>query len=233
MFWVMLSLPLQHHRSAILVPANAPDSLPTASHRDISDLATIHSVSALSDEQRYHILTHSAPKLREYPTNSQKRRFQPHWSELFPWISYSISVDGVFCAPCFLFSKARLNSEFVSTPFRNWKNATGASRGALNRHSTATTHQQCVEQAAGFKGVVEKRAHSIKSQLSEAYDQQVQANRAALLSIVDSIQFLVRQGLGLRGSNWDKGAKREDGNFSSVLDLLSKYSPELESHILH
>ena len=139
----------------------------------------------------------------------------------------------MFCAPCFLFSKARLNSEFVSTPFRNWKNATGASRGALNRHSTATTHQQCVEQAAGFKGVVEKRAHSIKSQLSEAYDQQVQANRAALLAIVDSIQFLVGQGLGLRGSNWDKGAKREDGNFSSVLDLLSKYSPELESHILH
>ena len=37
----------------------------------------------------------------------------------------------------------------------------------------------------------------------------------------------------MRGSNWDKGAKREDGNFSSVLDLLSKYSPELESHILH
>ena len=52
--------------SNVLVPANAPDLLPTASHRDISDLATIHSVSALSDEQRYHILTHSAPKLREY-----------------------------------------------------------------------------------------------------------------------------------------------------------------------
>ena len=92
--------------SNVLVPANAPDLLPTASHRDISDLATIHSVSALSDEQRYHILTHSAPKLREYPTNSQKRCFRPHWSELFPWI---ISVDGVFCAPCFLFSKARLS----------------------------------------------------------------------------------------------------------------------------
>jgi hypothetical protein len=125
----------------------------------------------------------------------------------------------VFCAPCFLFSKAR-NSEFVSTPFCNWKNATGASRGALNRHSSSHTHQQCVELAAGFRGVVEKRADSIKSQLSEAYDKQVQANTAALLAIVDSILFLVKQGLGFRGSNWDKTSKREDGNFSHLLHVL-------------
>ena len=37
----------------------------------------------------------------------------------------------------------------------------------------------------------------------------------------------------MRGSNWDKSAKREDGNFSRLLDLLSKYSPELKSHLLH
>ncbi len=37
----------------------------------------------------------------------------------------------------------------------------------------------------------------------------------------------------MRGSNWDKSAKREDGNFSHLLDLLSKYSPELKSHLLH
>ena len=122
----------------------------------------------------------------------------------------------MFCAPCFLFSKARLNSEFVSTPFHNWKNATGACRGALNRHSTSQTQQQCVELAASFKGVVEKRVDSIKSQLSETYDKQVQANTAALIGIVDSIQFLVKQGLGLRGSTWDKSA---DGKFSHLLYL--------------
>lgn len=61
-------------------------------------------------------------------------------------------------------------------------------------------------------GVVEKSAISIKSHLSEAYGKQVQANTAALLAIVDSILFLVKQGLGLRGSNWDKISQREDGN---------------------
>ena len=85
-------------------------------------------------------------------------------------------------------------------------------------------------QAAGFKAVTEKKDDSIKSQLSEAY-KQAQANTTALLAIVDSIQFLIKQGLGLRGSNWDKIAKKEDGNFSSPLDFLSSYSPELKSHI--
>ena len=42
----------------------------------------------------------------------------------------------------------------------------------------------------------------------------------------------VKQGLGLRGSNnWDKSAKREDGDFLSLLDFLSSYSPELKSHV--
>ena len=152
------------------------------SHLDISDLATV------ADEQMYQILTNIGPKLKECPANSQKWCYQPHWSELFPWVRYSVSADGAFCAPCFLFSKARINSEFVPTPFRNWKNATGASRGALNRHSASHTHQQCVEQAASFKAVMEKKADSIKFQLSEAYDKQVQDTTTAFLAIVDSIQ---------------------------------------------
>lgn len=199
---------------------------------DITDLGTVSTPSSLSHEQKYQILTNISPKLKEYPVNSQKRRFQPQWCESFPWIRYSVSVDGVFCAPCSLFSRAR-NSEFVATPFCNWKNATGATHGSSNRHSSSHTHQQCVEQAASFRGVVEQKADSIKSQLSVAYDKQVQINTAALLAIVDSILFLIKQGIGLRGSNWDKPSKREDGNFSHLLDFLSKYCLELQSHIAH
>ena len=94
--------------STTLTVPTSTQSLPT-----LSDLAVVSSPASLSDEQKYQILTNVGSKLNKYPTNSQKRRFQPHWCELFPWIRYSVSesVDGVFCAPCFLFSKARLNSE--------------------------------------------------------------------------------------------------------------------------
>ena len=88
-----------------------------------------------------------------------------------------------------------------------------------------------MEQAVSFIAVMKKNKQSIKSQFSEAYDKQVQFNTRALLWIINSIEFLVKQGLGLRGSNWDKGSKREDGNFTSLLNFLSRYSADLKSHL--
>ena len=59
--------------------------------------------------------------------------------------------------------------------------------------------------------------------------EQIELNMTTV--IIDSIQFLVKQGLALRGSNWDKAANSEDGNFTSLLELMRKYSPQLKSHL--
>lgn len=197
---------------------------------DSSDLALI-SCHVMTDEQKYQILKCSPTQPKEYPINSQKRRFQPKWMQEFPWIRYSVSADGIFCAPCLLFSSARFNSEFVTAPFRDWKNAVGTARGTLNRHSSSQNHIQCQERAIAFIAVMEKRKLSIKSQLSSVYDNQVQKNAKALVAIVDIIQYLVRQGLALRGHTWNKETKREGGNFSTMVDFVAKYSPELSSHL--
>ena len=49
-----------------------------------------------------------------------------------------------------------------------------------------------------------KKELSIRARLSEKYDRQVQINTKA---IIDCIQFLVKQGLGLRGNERDKDRK--------------------------
>ena len=126
----------------------------------------------------------------------------------------------MFCAPCFLFSKTHFNSEFITSPFCDWKNVTGASRGALNRHSLSQGHLQCVEQAVTFIAVMERKKPSIKSRLSDSYDKQVQQNTKALISIIDVIQFLTKQGLALRGPTWNKSTRRENGNFTTLIDLM-------------
>ena len=78
---------------------------------------------------------------------------------------------------------------------------------------------------------MEKRRQSVTSQLSKSYDAQVQRNTKALLSIIDALQYLIKQGLPLRGHNWDKDKKREDGNFSMLIDLLAKHCSELDVHL--
>ena len=124
------------------------------------------------------------------------------------------------------------NSEFIKEPFRDWKNATGALRGCLNRHNASLNHLQCVEKAANFLAVMDKNRLSIKSQLSNEYEKQVQVNTRALLAIIDVIQFLANQGIALRGHHWNKVTHRENGNFSTMIDFLANYSTELRSHIL-
>ena len=41
----------------------------------------------------------------------------------------------------------------------------------------------------------------------------------------------MKQGLGLRGSDWDKRTKRDNGNFSRLIDFLSEYNTELKSQL--
>ena len=133
-------------------------TLTVSGQGDCNDLATVSChVNELTDEQKYHILTSRPAQLKEYPINNQKRRFQPKWVQEFQWIRYSASTDGVFCAPCLLFSSARFNSEFITTPFCDWKNAVGTSRGTLNRHSSSRSHLQCLEQAVTFIAVMDKK----------------------------------------------------------------------------
>ena len=47
------------------------------------------------------------------------------------------------------------------------------------------------------------------------------------------LQFLTKQGLALWGHTWNKDTKRESGNFTTLIDLMAKYSSELHSHVLN
>ena len=220
------------------LPVSAPDSasdLPTAESKESSscrDLATIKSRDDLNEHQRYSILTNKSVDLKSYPVNDQKRHYQHRWTENFEWICYSRSTGGIFCAPCFLFRDYHYNGEFVTTPFRDWKNATGKSQGSLYRHSTSSCHQQCLQQAVALISMVEGRSKSIKSHLIKSYDQQIEKNTKALLSIIDVIQYSIKQGLALR-SNWSKVTKQENGNFRMLVDRIAHYNPDLQDHLLH
>lgn len=202
---------------------------------DYIDIATISNRETLSDERRYLILTKRDLPHRNYPTNSQNRRFQRGWVEQYEWIRYSVSVDGIFCGPCFLFSNcpAHSNTEFSKTPFKDWKNASGGCRGALNRHAVSQTHLQCVDRAVSFIAVREKKQPSVVSLLDRSYDSQAEKNTRALLAIIDSTQFLIKQGLALRGHSWYKDINRESGNFSTLIDFVANYSPDLKQHLQH
>ncbi|KAJ8301791.1 hypothetical protein KUTeg_020778, partial [Tegillarca granosa] len=165
-----------------------------------------------------------------YPT-SDGRKYSQTWENKFPWLHYSKSKDAAFCIECILFGQPSSTDVFCSKGFKDWKNASGIKRGMLLSHNNSQCHQQSAARTHNFKTISSGEKKDILSSLSQSYEENVTRNREILLSIIDTIIVLSQQNIPLRGHNWDKQAKREDGNFARFLRWKSENVPLLKTHI--
>lgn len=63
------------------------------------------------------------------------------------WMRYSVSVDAVYCAPCFLFSNDPKEKTFSRTPVSDWKNF----GSLILRHTrSGSPHNHCMSLADHF-----------------------------------------------------------------------------------
>ena len=174
------------------------------------------------------------PDTHCFPKNSQGRRYNSAWEKQYNWIRYSVDQDGVYCSVCFAFASlegaVNGNTEFVSMPFRDWKNACGEKRGAFPKHTHSNSHQTMLERADNFISVSKQTTPSIQQSISDTYRRKIEQNRAALLSIIDIIVTLGRRGISLRGT-WDKTISKEDGNFLHFVDWKSRFDQTLDLHL--
>ena len=70
--------------------------------------------------------------------------------------------------------------------------------------------------------VIVPQCWDIKEMQNESTASQMELNRRCLVKIVETLQFLAREGLALCGDNSD-----DDSNFMQTLKLLSKDIPQL------
>ena len=106
-----------------------------------------------------------------------------------------------------------LDSTFV-TGFCNWKDATRC----FNRHEGTTAHKA----AADFTIKIPAGTSDLGNMLSKAHAQQTASNRHYLIKVAESIKFLSRQGIALRGDGTES-----DSNFMQLLHLRALDDPEI------
>ena len=81
---------------------------------------------------------------------NQYRSFNPDWFKRFGWLHYDISKDAAFCFVCIKalskgqISTGNVESAFVKTGFRNWKEALEKDRGLL-KHQQSSAHNHAVQ----------------------------------------------------------------------------------------
>ncbi|XP_076057336.1 zinc finger MYM-type protein 1-like [Oratosquilla oratoria] len=101
----------------------------------------------------------------------------------FPYMSYSVKDDCVFCTACSIFAKSSAAVPFIREGHSDWSNI----MRHAERHNKSPIHLSAVSDALAFKHICDGKNLSIKQSLSKAYAEQVARNRAALVSIVKII----------------------------------------------
>ena len=164
------------------------------------------------------------PKKFSFPTRSfgkqgETRSFKPGWFDSWPWLDYREVSDSVLCFYCShancsnLLNKAlysKRDESFVSKGFVNWKDACASFR----KHELTGYHVDAVR-------VVTKPQPDVGEMLSKQHSKEKKLNGRMLLVIIQTLQFIGRQGIACRGH------QDEESNFIQILKLRGHDQPEV------
>lgn len=162
----------------------------------------------LKDKDGRHF--HSSWYFRTHPDGTNTKR---------NWLSYSPSVNKLFCLDCILFGKKSARA-WVKEIFSHWKN-TGI---AILNHETSNAHIE-----ASMKIKLRESVLPLIPSLEENRKSNIALNREIVKQLISVTVFLGRHCLPFRGhrEGWTDQLR---GNFKDLV-LLSEHSPALASHV--
>lgn len=124
------------------------------------------------------------------------RKFLPTWYDKYQWLTLCVKRCKVFCSYCryarehnLITFATRGDLAFSIVGFDNYKKA----MEKFLHHEGSSSHQEAVMKCNAIS------APSIRSRLSSLLCEQQQHRRSGLLKQLQAMQFLLRQGLALRG----------------------------------
>ena len=150
--------------------------------------------------------------------DTHNRHFRYQWYSQFDWLEYSPSANKAFCFACRVFGRTGQQHEaFVSTGFHNWKTALEKFRvhQCTSAHKTAVLTWRTAERTRNNPetNVVTLVNHQTKNEVDE--------NRRYLKDIIETLIFLGRQGISLRGHR-ENSESLNKGNFLELLAFRAK-----------
>lgn len=152
----------------------------------------------------------------KHGSKTQTRSVKACWFVQYPWLTLCESRNTLFCFYCtsahrkkLLFSKRE--SAFFSSGFSNWKNALDK----FAKHESSNVHSEAVSK------IRSATTTNVGAVLNTSHRQQQLVRQRMLLKQLQSLRYLVRQGLPMRGHD-DK-----EGNLFQLLLMQSTDDREM------
>lgn len=227
----------------------ASDHLHRAFYHDIGKVIG----KTISDFDKYELLTNHwiPPGNYAYPYSEhnkrgkiEKRYASKNHLDSFEWLVLSDTKKGFFCKYCPLFTPGLTGGfkknvslqKLVSQPLTSFSKLLGKD-GYLKIHSNNDYHNAAVQFGQDFLRTYKNPEKEISNQVFSHRLQLVEENRKKLVPIVESIIFLGRQNVPLRGHR-DNGqflfeeTNNNEGNFRELLKFRVKSGDtDLENHL--
>lgn len=141
------------------------------------------------------------PKKFQFPKKrygSQNRAFQPTWFDNFPWLHYDENTDTVLCFTCHKqYAKGNLKTAnkkdlaFIKEGFANWKKAIEKFRD----HQMSECHKTSID----YEVNLPQNYGNVHEMLNVEAKKTMQLNRLCLVKVIESLQYLCRQGQAIQG----------------------------------
>lgn len=199
----------------------------------MSSVEISSAISSLSVGEKYNLLLHhfvpcpsfAFPKVFDCGCN---RSFQASWLEKFPWLVYSMVLDGGFCKYCALFVKDRDKcSILVNRPFKKWVKL----NKIVGSHASNIFHREAVADAHAFINSVEKPEENIDARLNSERIRNIEENRHIVKCCAESILFCGWQCIALRGDKELLHQSMNPGNFLAHLKVMANHDSLLKAHL--
>lgn len=160
---------------------------------------------------------------RQFTTHHLKRTLANGSTIDRDWLLYSPSQKAIFCFTCRLMNTPGQNEMFSSIGFNDWKHTSRA----IKHHELSQKHlQNNIDYNQRIKQEI-----SIDKSFVNSYEIEKDYWRKVLLRIVEVIKFLGSRGLAFRGDD-EKLGSTHDGNFLGIIELICKFDPFLNEHVL-
>ncbi|XP_048497870.2 uncharacterized protein LOC104907266 [Beta vulgaris subsp. vulgaris] len=150
----------------------------------------------------------------------KNRRFNVDWFDTWPWLEYSVEKDAAFCFACYLFKEDNSvgRDAFTTNGFKYWNRL-----DVIKKH--VGSHKSVHSNAMIAMELFKNQKSSIITGLSKQTKETMSAYRTRLEASVETIRWLLLQGLPFRGHD-EKESSLSRGNFVSLLTLFSQHDPE-------
>lgn len=194
-------------------------------------------VRKLTSQEKYGYLTnHFKPSSSPdyiYPTTyigGCNRSFRSHYTNIYPWLVYSPSLDGAFCKNCTLFASETHRDRLgvlVNKPFTQWNKL----NERFKSHSKSDYHHQSTERAEAFIQTIIAPEKTVPTLLDNEKQANIHRNRRLVKTIAETVLLCGRQCIPLRGDHEKADTEGNPGNFLALLKFVSGYNISLKDHL--